>query len=113
MQENDRTLSYIEGWHAIAEANRIFGFDGWDRTTTASSCIWQGQANGQFACSYAVRVKINVRAGEAQVTREGNGCAYATGSTAAEAYEFALKAAETDATKRALATFGNQFGLSL
>ncbi len=22
-----RTLSYIEGWHAIAEANRIFGFD--------------------------------------------------------------------------------------
>ncbi len=112
-QDHDRTLSYIEGWHAIAEANRIFGFDGWDRTTTASSCIWQGQVNGQFACTYAVRVKINVRAGEAQVTREGNGCAYATGSTAAEAYEFALKAAETDATKRALATFGNQFGLSL
>ena len=22
------TLSYIEGWHAISEANRIFGFDG-------------------------------------------------------------------------------------
>jgi hypothetical protein len=22
------TLSYIEGWHAITEANRIFGFDG-------------------------------------------------------------------------------------
>ena len=27
------TLSYIEGWWAIAEANRIFGFDGWDRDT--------------------------------------------------------------------------------
>jgi DNA repair and recombination protein RAD52 len=25
------SLSYIEGWHAISEANRIFGFDGWDR----------------------------------------------------------------------------------
>ena len=24
-------VSYIEGWHAIAEANRIFGFDGWTR----------------------------------------------------------------------------------
>jgi len=23
-----RTLSYVEGWHVIAEANRIFGFDG-------------------------------------------------------------------------------------
>ncbi len=30
-QANGRTLSYIEGWHVIAEANRIFGFDAWDR----------------------------------------------------------------------------------
>ena len=27
------TLSYIEGWHAIAEANRIFGYEAWDRET--------------------------------------------------------------------------------
>jgi recombination DNA repair RAD52 pathway protein len=26
-----RELSYIEGWYAISEANRIFGFDGWSR----------------------------------------------------------------------------------
>ena len=25
---NGITLSYIEGWHAIAEANRVFGYDG-------------------------------------------------------------------------------------
>ena len=30
-----------------------------------------------------------------------------------EAHDLALKAAETDATKRALATFGNPFGLAL
>src|SRR5262249_43418365 len=30
-----------------------------------------------------------------------------------EAHDFALKAAETDATKRALATFGKRFGLTL
>ena len=24
-----RDLSYIAGWFAISEANRIFGFDGW------------------------------------------------------------------------------------
>ncbi len=29
-QHEGVTLSYIEGWHAIAEANRIFGFDAWD-----------------------------------------------------------------------------------
>lgn len=27
------TLHYIEGWHAIAEANRVFGYDAWDRRT--------------------------------------------------------------------------------
>ena len=32
-QANGRELSYIEGWFAISEANRIFGFDGWSRET--------------------------------------------------------------------------------
>jgi recombination DNA repair RAD52 pathway protein len=27
-QKNGVALLYIEGWHAIAEANRVFGFDG-------------------------------------------------------------------------------------
>ena len=26
---NGSDLSYLEGWFAISEANRIFGFDGW------------------------------------------------------------------------------------
>ena len=25
-QANDTTLHYVEGWHSIAQANRIFGF---------------------------------------------------------------------------------------
>ena len=33
-EANGRALSYIEGWYAISEANRIFGFDGWSRETT-------------------------------------------------------------------------------
>jgi recombination DNA repair RAD52 pathway protein len=37
-------LSYIEGWHAIAEANRIFGFDAWDRQTIATQCVWQAHS---------------------------------------------------------------------
>ena len=32
-ESNGLELSYVEGWHVIAEANRIFGFDGWDRET--------------------------------------------------------------------------------
>jgi Recombination DNA repair protein (RAD52 pathway) len=34
-------LSYLEGWPVIAEANRIFGFDGWQRETVALRCVHQ------------------------------------------------------------------------
>ena len=32
-------VSYLEGWQVIAEANRIFGFDGWQRQTIAVRCV--------------------------------------------------------------------------
>jgi hypothetical protein len=32
---NGNDLHYVEGWHVIAEANRIFGYDAWDRRTLA------------------------------------------------------------------------------
>ena len=38
-EANGRELSYIEGWYAISEANRIFGFDGWSRETVESRCV--------------------------------------------------------------------------
>ncbi len=50
-QSNGRTLSYIEGWHVIAEANRIFGFDAWDRQTMTIKCVWEGLYRGRTACS--------------------------------------------------------------
>ena len=38
-EQSGRKLSYIEGWHAIAEANRIFGFDCWTRETLDIRCV--------------------------------------------------------------------------
>jgi hypothetical protein len=111
--DRGKTLSYIEGWHAIAEANRVFGFEGWDRETLTAECVWQEGKREPKACAYAVRVRIRVRAGETVVSREGSGVGHGTGTTLGEAHESALKEAETDATKRALATFGNLFGLAL
>ena len=36
---NGTDLHYVEGWHVIAEANRIFGYDAWDRRTLqATAC---------------------------------------------------------------------------
>ena len=107
------TLSYIEGWHAIAEANRIFGFDGWDRRTLFTNCIWTGTCERDHLAAYVAKVRIYVRAGDALIVREGSGTGEGKAPTPGQAHEIALKSAETDATKRALATFGNVFGLAL
>jgi DNA recombination protein Rad52 len=107
------TLAYIEGWHAIAEANRIFGYDAWDRQTMTLKCVWEGRKGPHEACSYIARVRIKVRAGDSVICREGCGSGHGSGPTRGEAHESAIKEAETDAMKRALATFGNPFGLAL
>jgi len=107
------TLSYVEGWHAIAEANRIFGYDAWDRQTMTQKCVWEGRKGNLEACSYIARVRIKVRAGDIVVCREGCGSGHGSGPSRGEAHESAIKEAETDAMKRALATFGNPFGLAL
>jgi len=36
-------VAYLEGWQVIAEANRIFGFDGWQRQTIAMRCVAQAE----------------------------------------------------------------------
>ncbi len=112
-REEGIELSYIEGWFVIAEANRIFGFDGWCRETTDSRCVWQGEQGGRFSCSYTARVRVSVTAEGQTIIREGSGFGGGSGETPGEAHEMALKEAETDAMKRALTTFGNPFGLAL
>jgi Rad52/22 family double-strand break repair protein len=112
-QIRDTTLTYVEGWHVIAEANRIFGYDAWDRHTLSTRCVWSGSSNQCHSAAYVAKVRIAVRAGAIVITREGCGSGSAKAATPGEAHELALKGAETDATKRALATFGNPFGLAL
>ena len=106
-------LSYVEGWHVVAEANRIFGFDSWDRQTQTPECHWTAVQRGQTVCFYSAKVRITVRAGGTVTIREGIGTGLGRSLSPEIAHELALKAAETDATKRALATFGNPFGLAL
>jgi DNA recombination protein Rad52 len=110
---NGTDLHYVEGWHVIAEANRIFGYDAWDRRTIASHCVWNEVSGAYHAAAYTAKVRVSVRAGDITIIREGSGTGEAKASTPGQAHELALKGAETDATKRALATFGNPFGLAL
>ncbi len=112
-EQDGKTLSYVEGWHLIAEANRIFGHDSWDRETVSTTCVFDGISRRLKAVSYLARVRIRVRAGDTVIVREGTGVGNGYGSDVGEVHESAIKEAETDAMKRALVTFGNPFGLAL
>ena len=112
-EENGQELSYIEGWFTIAEANRIFGFDGWNRETVDSVCVWQGRTGVRRVCYYTAKVRVSVQTDGRTITREGSGFGGGSGDNPGEAHEVAIKEAETDAMKRAFMTFGNRFGLAL
>jgi hypothetical protein len=112
-EANGRELTYLEGWYAISEANRIFGFDGWNRETLKSRCALARENRGMFLTIYIARVRVTVHADGATIIREGHGTGEGRGTSPGEVHDIALKAAETDATKRALATFGKPFGLEL
>lgn len=113
--QGGRQVSYIEGWHAIAEANRIFGFDAWDRETIETRCVSERerkigqQAKDGWSVSYVAKVRVTV---DGRV-REGVGAGHGIDVDLGLAHESAIKEAETDAMKRALMTFGNPFGLAL
>lgn len=121
-------LDYIEGWHAIAEANRIFGFDGWERRTVDMTevrppeLIKNHKDVELWHVGYMARVRIIVhqmieqeaaRPAMVRTVREGTGFGSGISKDLGDAIESAIKEAETDAMKRGLMTFGNPFGLAL
>jgi DNA repair and recombination protein RAD52 len=111
--QSGRKLSYVEGWHAIAEANRIFGFDAWSSETVDIKCVAENprkmSSGDGFGVSYIARVRVTLDG----IIREGLGAGHGIDRDLGLAHESAIKEAETDARKRALMTFGNPFGLAL
>lgn len=118
-KQGGASVSYIEGWHAINEANQILGFDAWSRETLSLRCvserergIGRDQKQG-WGVTYSCTVRITVSCGDSIITRDGSGAGHGIDVDLGQAHESALKEAETDAMKRALMTFGNPFGLAL
>lgn len=103
-------VQYIEGWHAISEMNRIFGFGAWDRETLELRQLGEPrEVDGKMRVDYMARVRVTVRG----IVRDGSGFGQGIDRDVGQAHESALKEAETDAMKRAMMTFGNPFGLAL
>ena len=114
-EQGGRNVSYVEGWHAIAEANRIFGFDCWSSETIELKCVSEKartvgkSADPGWGVTYIAKVRLTV----SEVTREGVGAGHGIDRDLGQAHESAVKEAETDAFKRAIRTFGHPFGLAL
>lgn len=105
--------SYIEGWHAINELNRVFGFDGWSYTINLTrDALEKGKdsrGNEQWQAAYTCVCTLQA----AGVTRQDVGFGSGFSKQVGDAVEGATKEAATDALKRCARTFGNIFGLAL
>jgi DNA repair and recombination protein RAD52 len=107
---------YVDGYHVISEANRIFGEDGWSyeitRLEMVSEQTVETQKGPQYRVGYLCTVKVYINGTS---FKEGSAVGSGVGSpdTIADHHESAVKEAETDALKRALRSYGNTFGLAL
>lgn len=96
--QGNRNLAYLESWVLMSNANRIFGPDGW-----SSETIELREVSANKGIAYIARVRVTAGG----VVRDG------VGGHAGFDHENTAKSAESDARKRALSSFGDQFGLSL
>jgi len=117
-------LSYIPGHIAIDTANNIFGFDGWSteiltlREVNKQAYIKPPYKHGDkekpmISIAYLCTMRLTVGGCVHEDTGFGDGVAGDTPTGVSAAIELATKEAVTDAIKRCLRAFGNQFGNSL
>lgn len=104
---------YVDGYHVVSEANRIFGNGGWSYEITRLQETSRIDVKGgaQVRVSYLCTVKVHV----GDTFKEGSAVGMGSGKpdNLGDVIESAVKEAETDALKRALRTYGNTFGLAL
>lgn len=110
-------MKYIAGYIAIENANRIFGFKNWgykiiEKPTLVKEIEIKTQKPAWF---YTCSVESWVLIGEKKTRREDVGLKAVTFTKATQKpqLEVAYKSCVTDALKRALRAWGNQFGNSL
>ena len=107
-----RTYQYIEGHTVIDQANRIFGFAGWGYEVVGDVTLRDveqvdpktGEMSRIHAYSTPVRVTVP---GAPPRTDIGF---HTVAEETAEGHDTACKGAVTDGLKRALRSFGDQFG---
>ncbi|KAG9306368.1 hypothetical protein G9A89_018251 [Geosiphon pyriformis] len=100
---------YLEGWKAMNLANEVFGFNGWSSNITEITIDFVDEVgDGRVSIGVSAIVKVFLRDG---TFHEDIGYGNVDNAKSkAQAFAKAKKEAITDATKRALKTFGNIMG---
>ena len=109
-------LSYLEGFDIIDTANNIFGYGNWAYTISSLEQVSQEvNANQNVVICYKAIVKVDVYGIDhsTMISRQDVGFGTGVARSLADAHENSAKEAVTDALKRSLRSFGNQFGNSL
>ena len=110
-----RTYEYLEGHIVIKQANSIFAHGGWgydivgDVTLREIETVDPKTGEVKRSQAYAAKVMVNVP-GAPSRTDVGF---HAVAEETVEGHETAYKGAVTDALKRALRSYGDQFGIGL
>ena len=113
---NGKKLSYLATHDAKRTANRIFGYDGWAYVVESLYHIGTEtfkNRNGKEGIRVGYRATVTVTAAGARRGDTGYGDAIEYGGSIITPHELAAKEAVSDALKRCLSSFGDQFGLVL
>ena len=111
----NRAFAYLEGRTAIEQANTVLGYAGWGYELVGDVTLREGESvdprTGEAKPwrAYAATVRVTVPGSQPRVDVGFQAVADDT----VEGHETAFKGAVTDALKRALRSYGAQFGNSL
>lgn len=116
-------MSHLEAYDVRAHLNRVVGFGRWsadlldiERLYEAETTVGKEQKPG-YAVAYRATVRLTVCAPDGTMLATYTECATGDGimgvAKRADAHDFAIKTAESQALKRCAVNLGDQFGLSL
>ncbi len=116
-------MSHLEAYDVRAHLDRVFGFARWSADVIDVTCLFEqpcevGQAKRPgWRVGYRATVRLTVCAPDGTVLATYTECATGDGTMPdgkrADAHDFAIKTAESQALKRCAINLGDQFGLSL
>jgi DNA repair and recombination protein RAD52 len=115
-QQGNISLAYLEGYDIIDTANFAFGFGNWSyHVSTLEQVSEEINEKQNKVIGYKAIVAVTVYDvhHKSHITREDVGYGTGIARDYASAHESGGKEATTDGLKRALRTFGNQFGNAL